>query len=682
MVNPEMRWLESSSARFALRWLTNSSEPDNRKKVLKRAKTMGLIKSPNNRVEGRKLTALVRRRLEALPSDSQELGILLCGLGNMGARSHAEIIELLAQKLSIKRHHRDWKTVLTSALDTDIKPDALELDAIGLCQWIKGTTLKWETYNVANAYCDRAPILNGLYGLRFASEIAMRSNIEAVDSLVKRSKDKFLLVGIASRSLDSMSHWRGLKLAIALLKSKVPAMLCIGASVAMNKGAVHSGSKSLKEYHRLFTGCGVSHSDSIWILASLLKNQIHARYRLSGRVDEERLSIANLKSINEDIQNKGSQHQIQHHEDQLLELIHHLDKVEINIESLLTDMAELWPTPGLSADQMQSLEYCFVDTSEFRFRLAEKNIHQDNTKTLLTTNIAKLEKFGLCKENQVGHISPPHPQYEEFGREAIWAAKSLLLMHKGSAGHQTAKLLYPVYKEILSRLKQPFAVALNPTFTNNVLLSTAYAYMFAFIVVGIGGETNKDAVHTLRQQVMKNTKELLESDIAVAYLPGQFVLELSANLVHSLTTDSPDKATIKAHVQNVRLPAICRALSIWSAPDIAAADLTLASQLFYQSAEYNPNREPHTQLNQLLSLADLAVATSAKAEQIALTNKVIEIWDNIVKSPMQIPEPWKNFPKKLSSAIQAEGAERCWLLSEPSLKNAASKIFLETQAPA
>src|ERR1019366_9524959 len=138
--------------------------------------------------------------------------------------------------------------------------------------------------------------------------------------------------------------------------------------------------------------------------------------------------------------------------------------------------------------QMAALENVFVDTAEFRHRLAEKLPHQANRDRLLERNIARLQEFiGLAKGPAAVSTEYFHPDERRFGPLGKWTAQSLILLYstdKRGIGKRTSDLISGVASAAERLVAQPFIAGRQPSAWQSIMARAACADRFALTVVG------------------------------------------------------------------------------------------------------------------------------------------------------------------------------------------------------
>lgn len=126
-----------------------------------------------------------------------------------------------------------------------------------------------------------------------------------------------------------------------------------------------------------------------------LKNAVHARYRIEETLKQNAGRLRYLEQHpdkamggirNAAAETAGLRRQLDYAEQARTKLLPEL-------EQLLGDIAADWPAAGLSNEQMQSLEFIFVDTAEIRRRLAAKITQQADRNRLLGRNVNQLRDF-------------------------------------------------------------------------------------------------------------------------------------------------------------------------------------------------------------------------------------------------------------------------------------------------
>lgn len=690
MKNKEKRWIESPTVTAALSWLLPSTSKSTPRDTIRKARIIGLLdRSTTDRshINGMLLSRLTKRSLYRLPKQSEKLGELLHGLGEMAAHSHANILDRLITYLHARHLRIRWTKVLISAFSHEqLVEKRARLDAIAFSQWLSSAKLEWDTLTNAYSYLryGREPILCGYYGLTFVSHIILSIDAHAVDDLVFQYPNDPRVAAIGRAAFRVAIPFDTNARAEALLRSRSPAIQCLGVAALIAPPEQFFTSLTLRDCRETLMKAGVSVADASWMIGLRLKEDIHEYYRLQGSLKDQ---SARQRQIENDPANAygGAQNaaaEVERIQEQIAVIDDRYRNVIERLETWLTNMAELWPEGGLSYEQMQWLEPCFVGKVEFRYRLAEKLRNASNRNTLLKRNISQVkETFGFVSDIQeAGKNRPNSLNDQEFEVTAEWCAKSLALLYKagnhGSTGKKTGILLQAIHLAAVEVMNEPYIAVRKPTYWENVITSAAYAYRFALVVADVSQPISNNGCDVLRDFAIQHTYALLAYGQTPPRVSWLF-FRLGLETLHSIKNlKNPDKIREKWALSE-ELPSPVRALSLWSSPSLVTLHHTLAADLFEQTGKPPLARDEHDLvLEQLLNLADTAIAAASGANRTDLVEEVVSRWDHTYAIWTPIAASWSNCAEKLAKAIAADGSERQWLLAEPAFQNSACTMLI------
>jgi hypothetical protein len=615
------------------------------------------------------------------------LGQLLHGLGELAARSHESILDLLIAHLAGNSRIR-WAKVMASALVQDRKvKSSPDLEILAFSQWLSTATLQWETLANAHArlYYGRDPILCAFYGLTFTACIALAIDARATDEFLRQHPNDRRSAAIGRAAFKIALPYYGGTRPEALLRSRCAAIRCLGAAALLTPFDMSACRLALRECHALFVRAGLSSTDAIWMMGLRLKEAIHEYYRSQSASEGHSERLRHIE------QDPSTAHGGERYAAAEAENIKaNLDAINAryhasiaHIETTLAEIAELWPSEGLSDAQMQWLEPSFVGKTEFRYRLAEKLPAGPNREELLRRNIKQLqETFGFASDfHQAGKTSPPCLNDREFEETAEWSAKSLCLLYENDSrgvGRRVGILLDVTHKAAVNAMAQPFLSARKPEYWANLLSSAAYAYRFALVAVHFASAIPGSGALLLRDLALSHTFTLLTYG-QISSRARTLFFRLTMEALRSLK-DLPDpEVTLEQWAVSEALPLPARALALWSSPALVDRHRALAYHLFLQTGLLPSSRsEFDLALTQLINLADTAIAAASRSERQDLIQEVVAQWDKAYESWMPITRKWSNCAAKLAMAVTNEGPDRHWLLEELAFSNSACTTLVKS----
>ena len=649
---------------------------------------MGLIRishSTDVKVDSRSLPKLLKKEIHKVPRDPESLSYFLHGLGEMSARSHAQTSDFLIEKLS-KDFKIRWEKVVSVAFSREEPLDNLSrLDVLGFSQWISSSKLEWNTLAAAKSHigCGREPILCGHYGITFLSRIALTINARAADTLLKQHPNDTRTAAIGRAALQITTPLEGTPQPEALLRSHRAAVRCLGAAALLTPPDWDSKHQSLEECHNIFLMAGLTASDCIWMMALRLKESIHRHYQLRSVKEDQTVRLNEIKR-HPDRAIGGPQNAAQEMtliKERLDTAVQKQSELKVNIENTIKDISSLWPENGLSEKQIEWLEPCFVDTDEFRYRLAERLPLGNNRDSLLKTNIDTLRTtFGFIpKNNKPSLTSPPILDDKKFVETAPWAVESIILLHQKDPtkiGRVTGQLLNPIHKIITEKLQHPFIRYRQPSLWENMLSSIIYAYRFAFVVVGVSREKYDIELSSLNEHAIKNTYSLL-STIEAKYQKQWLLNRLILDCLHSTYSLSNTEEVLQTWALSDNLHYFARALALWSSPQLIDQHYELSVWLFEITSEPPMSREScNESFNTILNLIDTAFASAAASNRPDIIDDLVSRWKHAYQNwPFTFTEG-DQIILKLANAVKTNGEDRKWLLAEPEFQYSACRRFL------
>src|SRR5580700_185986 len=515
---PPLREIPSVWA--ALRWLLGHCVGTPHGNLLIKARLRGLLMadgSNNWKADGPLATRLTREALKRLPRDPAELGRILHGLGEINARTNADLITPVIRHLRKQRPRIPFLKVFDAAAACEAKASGPpQLNAIDLAQWVSGSLLTWATFDRAVYRIGHLDIINpGRFGLGFAAKVITALDVGAIDTWIRHHPNRLRVATIAGAMLPSVSDADIMERATRLLRSRVPALKCLGAAFYVCPIFPRSPLDDFHESRRGLVANGVDPGDATWMMAYRIKNAVHSRYWTQHQLEQARARLRYLESKPEaaiggrhnfEAEVRSLHTQIDRSSDRLTEL-------GAALESMLEDLAAGWPADGLTEDQMHALENNFVQTPEIRVRVAGKLPQGANRTSLLKRDIDQLRNFiGLSKNPAEVLDTDFNPNDNRFEVILPWAAQSLILLYddeRRGVGKRTSDLVADLSKAFEALAAEPFAAQRKSGRWHSAYGRTASAYIFALLVVASMPEARRSEVATLNGLALDHVFQLL-----------------------------------------------------------------------------------------------------------------------------------------------------------------------------
>jgi hypothetical protein len=280
-------------------------------------------------------------------------------------------------------------------------------------------------------------------------------------------------------------------------------------------------------------------------------------------------------------------------------------------------------------------------------------------------NITRLKEFiGLANPEDAvkEHFSVDERRFEAL---APWAAQSLIARYTGDnrgIGWRTSMMVKDIASLTERLMDRPFAAARQPTVWQSAITRGACADYVALMVAASMPAARRSETDILKNNAIEHAFMAL---CAGNHPPQSLrMFDKLAALAVSQMNDGPGGAREKWALAE-GLPDFPRALALWSSPVLIGAHRTLADELFRRVARLPLSRfQMGEQCSRLFSLLDLAIASGAKAGRLDLIADVNTLWRETYPAWKGVADGWDDVPLKLAAALDKDGPERAWLLSD------------------
>jgi hypothetical protein len=680
---------ELPSVRAAVSWLLGQAPESANVDALASACANGLINfedSPHWKVDGDMAVQHTESALPQLPDDPEQLGNILHGVGEMAARSHAPILPaLFANYLKARHGQLELEKVLDAVIKCDTAiPRQVRPSAIAFAQWLSRARLDWDTLNTAVVRLGHPDDLlgGGRFGLRFAARAILSADTSIMDDWIATHPDHLAIATIGSAALSMVFPFDDKAMVAPLLASKNVGIKCLAAaSIVCPVGL--GPPLSFRDCHSALVMAGFGAADATWMTGVRIKNAVHARYRLElGREQNS----ARLRYVEQNPDKamggpRNAEAEIEILRAQLGRAEEANAKLLPELEAMLSDMAADWPAEGLSNEQMVSLEHIFVDTAEIRHRLATKLSHQANRDWLLKRNIARLRDFiGLGKSPADIPTEYFLPDERRFAAIEKWTAQSLILLYdtdNRGVGRRTSDLVSGVAKAAEMLIAQPFVSGRQPEAWQSVMTRSACADRFAFTVVSNTPADKREIVARLNELALAHAFTLLSARNPPANA-SRPLHELTAQAVeHMGFSSTPEKFREKwALAKN--LADFPRSLALWSSPALVEKHMQLACALFQRIGALPLSYSSYNlQMSRMLTLLDIAIASSAQAGKRDLVLRVCQLWKSAYRDWLAISKQGEGIAEALASAVETEGVERAQIVAEKAFAHSYCRRLID-----
>jgi len=289
----------------------------------------------------------------------------------------------------------------------------------------------------------------------------------------------------------------------------------------------------------------------------------------------------------------------------------------------------------------------------------------------LKKNILQFQAFiGLTKDTGEALAERFILDERRFGILMPWAARSLTLLHdkdKRGIGKRTSDLVAQLAKAATSLLDEPFIAARQPMKWQSAVVRSACADLFAMAVAAAVPTARNEEVAMLKRHAIEH---------AFVVLRGTAAWNNSMPLLDHLARAAVDHMSSAPELDDLRqkwitaadLPDFPRALALWSSPYLAQEQRDLAFALFRRVAQLPLSRKgEHRQLERMLSLLDVAIASSWTTGIRNLLPQINFLWEEVYAIwRKRLAGRWADTAEMLTRALEKDGPERKVLMTDSS----------------
>ena len=672
----------------ALRWLLGIGTENSDHDVLARARASGLINiDPDGhwKAEGATVLLALNGSLQRLPAGAASLGIVIRGLGELAARCHEDLDQPLIGHLRVCFQSDALASTLDVVADgSDKARGRFWLDAVAFAQAMTGAKIGWDSFQYAASNLRASGTrFYGDFGLIFAIRVVLAANPDAVDIWIGKHPNEPVLAAVGRVVTEHLLFEPDEAFALSLLKSRRTLVQCLGAAFLIYERRPEAR-LGVGKCWQMLVDAGIEAGDAIWMVGARLKDAIHQRYGLEDRIEKNNARLDFLRRKPEaavgGLRNAAAeisrlQKQSTDASDRLSQLVH-------DIDTSLCEMAACWPAQELSEAQMQSLEHIFMDTPEFRYRLAEKLPDAQNRRWLLDRNVLELRAFiGLTGPVAAALEEPFYPDEKRFKLVTLWAARSMILRYENDSrgvGKRTSDVVSKLADAAKRVLDDPFVSARQPVRWQSAVARSVCTDLFAMTVVEETPPERREAIRALSKLAIEHAFVVLCG--AGAYSTA-LIDQLAMLAVHQISADETLQHLRAEWIAADALPAFPRALALWSAPEHVRQEPDLAFGLFRRVGRrpLSLRGQQDLQLGRLLTLLDVAVAASWLAGANDLIAKIENLWTEVFEDWFdQTDGRWADAAMTFTSALRGRGSARDAFLADPTFsKTSCHRIIAE-----
>lgn len=662
--------VETPGVGETLQWLASRGRTGLPRLVMRPSRLNELVQLKDGRwhADSSAFERALMRSIARLPREPDRLAALLCGFGEMAARSHFDPMLIVEAKLKQRRFSERKLTELAAAAVAlswkDGRPPPVR--QVAVAQAFARPALDWDLLEFARSWVGHEPemSLGGSYGLVFALRIVLRLSPSALRLWHHRNSGKLVTSVLMPVIGAELWHCR-VTLSDRLLATRIPCCAAFAIAIGAEPAVPEAAPVSYLALVAKLTATGTSTADAIWQTAHVLKDAVHQHHFIAsqgqGRVfaarrDQKQRTAAGAPDKSNWIATSRGDH-AQRQSDH-----------DLRLETLLNDLAGIWPADGLSETQMDVLDPAFVDTPQIRFRLADKIAHPANRQSLLKRNIDQFKaEVGLFAKPTSAFDAYHAPEPERFYDLALVTARSFIAVNRDTPqeiGRKTSNFLAEGVAAAFGFLEQPFIAARQPMRWRSAISRTTCALIFALLIVGSVEPAFRQAVERLRQLALMHAANVLA--LGQYSIRERSVLDtLSGLAIQTMMAGPAERDELLTWSQRRDLPAIVRARALFAVALWQPTDNQQAHDLFCGAAELplSARAEPD-HLNRLASLLDFAAAKAWQADDAARLTLLVELWSSIKPAWGSHMSECEDFAQVLERGLRHDGPERRRILTD------------------
>lgn len=615
---------------FTLDWLIqNSSYSSKKSRYIKKL----IIKGDANKLwntNEKLLSKLLTRAIINPPfvKNYKSLVKLLIGLGEMSARCHVDLMFFL-KPLFLKITYKSLLPKITKEALKIYEHNGYKYSEEDkkMSNIISTTSLSFEGLEVAQHICDRPGTLSHTprYGLYFIIKLYIIISPTSFSHWFNHSgNSSSIAAGIVA---ENIIFNKDKKITNSLLNGGSDFLVLLSSSALMVN--LDNEFVSYKKINNTLFENGLDKGNAVWISALILKGLIHSWYRLTDRVKQETDNIAHYNNLV-------------------------METYEL-IEKTLSELSDSWPEAGLSDHQFLQLNFSFVNTHEFIYKLAIK-LHNDVDKQkLLTLNTNTLKKsLGITLKKEMT-LQEYYTFNDREDNLIIWAAHSFLSLWEKDTSKSLAKkigsLVGTFTDELNSFIQQPYIASRQSDKWFSATSRLAATHYFVLVFYSIAQKEYKSEIESILPFSIKHIILLL-TKVQDRWL--DLINDLPDKLIHETAFVLREVPLLKnkqeSVVFNEQLPDHLRALMLWAKPKLVVKKQQLANKLFLSAGVVPLSHNlQNKHFNRILNVLDIGIANSTSAQQ---QNLIIKLWKESYEEWKPIlDDKWEDAAEWLISAI-------------------------------
>lgn len=668
---------DAPGAAEALRWLLHLPPGLSQREVLRRARRAGVLSAEgqaDERVDGKALSPYLRR-LPPLPGDQQAAVGLLMGLGELKARGHTDLRQALLPAVRRCLHRIPARTVLDTAARLAYGAKPPYRDSMGRAGTIAAAgLLDWRTFRDANTMIQHPDFgFSRRWGFLFVAQLVLEIAPNLFGCWMASKRAHPCLTPLVALVLNPLiwSDPAAQQLARRMLRWPMPFLRCAGAAALVRADDLDDG-PSIAACWQTLVESGLAPGDALWMSAARLKQAIHRWYQLEHKKQNLGQSLTSIEQNRTTApQGYAREDYMQWLTDQLEDVTRQFDKHLPRLEGMLTELAACWPAEGLDDAQAAQLEPVFVDSPEYRYRLAEKLGDRPDTRRLLKKNIDQFfDLVGLTHGHRPDHSSWDD---ERDGNILTWAARSWVALHGRNSGKKAGQHLNALIRPVRDLPDEPFLYARQPEVWQSAVGRLAMCDLFAFTVAGMMPKEHRNSVSILLGHALDLSVKLLAAAGHWWRTDDPRLDHLAQSAVWFMVQDPGRRDALALWADNPFLPAFPRALAAWA---LTAADPSWhqpAEALLLVVAQPPASTERWSvEFQRLVTLLDVAAAAGGGGNSlVSLWARAYAPWDQRTQGRR------RDIAATLVAAVAGAGPERQAILADPAFARSYCRDVIE-----
>lgn len=624
-------------------------------------------------VSSNELEHLVNDGVRSNRRPPAHLGVILCGLGELAARCHADIRTPIARWLSRHRRLINLQDVLHDAA-TARAPRPLPIRSrdrqrtahgVGTVAYILShdslTPELWATSGQLKE--GRIRLLSMRYGLMFVARLALIIKPQTLMRWTRTTADQFGRWAVIEM-LEDVVLWSGNdaeRIAGALLDARDPLCTALAAHLLVDppfRGPVPPLAAS---WDRL-VAAGVSEEDACWLCSPALTAIDQRAREGAAHVDHLQKSRA---ALGEDQPDRVALNaEIARIEGQLVVARAQQAENEAARTGSRPAVADLLRRSVISLDTWQLILKELPHAPAERHALADAVGRGEARRQLLTRNVSDLSAAIGTETDQAfaDHFLLEQGKFQTVSAGAALATIALAIDAKKNIGKATSHEIFKLVGAAQKALAEPYLRTRRYTRWRSALSRYACAVAFAFAVAEAVPQERRAEISRLVADALDHAREVFKQTPEPFAADEWWFQHLCTCTVRWLQIEGRHDE-IETMAEDTGFPTFARSLAIWSDPALASRHTPLALTLFGKAnARWPGEAATLAQAARAVASLDLAVGCCGAEGVIDVLRP---IWREISASwGTAIDTEWSPMADRLIGAVRGDEPARSQVLAD------------------